>query len=164
MNPAADLLKMKFPDDVVEVVEFKDETTVIVKPGNIVAILTALRDDPEVSFRYLSVVAGIDYGAAASPRFAVFYNLYSHKNHNRLNVKSFLDNDVAPVIDSVVKVFATANWHERETFDLYGIKFAGHPDQRRLLMPADWKGFPLRKDYPLRGFPEQIDYPFLKKD
>uniref|UniRef100_A0A7C5EVV9 NADH-quinone oxidoreductase subunit C n=1 Tax=Desulfobacca acetoxidans TaxID=60893 RepID=A0A7C5EVV9_9BACT len=150
MHPAAELLKSKFPSEVVEVMEFRGDTTVVIKPGRIKEIGLFLRDDPTVAFRYLSVVAGIDY-FPQSPRFAVVYNLYSHKNHNRLTLKAYLESDTAPVIDSVTSIWATADWHEREAYDLLGIKFRGHPGLKRILLPQDWKGFPLRKEYPQRG-------------
>lgn len=150
MNDALELLKAKFPDEVVEVTEFRVETYITVKPGRIVEICRTLRDDPETSFKYLSVIAGMDY-SPQSPRFGVVYHLYSHKNKNRLALKTFLEDDVAPAVDSVVSVWSTANWHEREAYDLLGIRFKGHPDLRRILMPTNWVGHPLRKDYPLKG-------------
>ena len=79
------------------------------------------------------------------------YNLYSHRYHNRITLKTFLADDAAPAVDSVVPVWSTANWHEREAYDMMGIRFKGHPDLRRILMPQDWVGHPQRKDYPLRG-------------
>jgi NADH-quinone oxidoreductase subunit C len=150
MHVAVDLLKKQFPSEIVEVVEHRGDTTVVVKPGRIRDICRFLRDDPNVSFKYLSVIAGLDY-APQSPRFAVAYNLYSHKNHDRLTLKAYLESDTAPVIDSVVPVWSTADWHEREAFDLFGIKFKGHPNLKRILMPQDWSGHPLRKEYPTRG-------------
>ena len=150
MSAAVDLLQTKFPDEVLEVVEFRGETTIVIKPGRLVDICTALRDDPETSFKYLSMVAGLDF-LPQSPRFGVVYNLYSHKNHNRITLKTMLADDAAPVVDSVVPVWSTANWHEREVYDMMGIRFHGHPDLRRILMPHDWVGHPQRKDYPLRG-------------
>lgn len=150
MNAAVALLQKNFPEEVVEVLEFRGETTIIVKPGRIVEICRLLRDDPETSFRYLSMIAGMDY-APQSPRFGVVYTLYSHKNKNRLTLKASLADDLAPAVDSVTSVWSTANWHEREAYDLFGIRFQGHPDLRRILMPGDWVGHPLRKDYPLRG-------------
>ena len=150
MNKAAELLQEKFPEEVVEVTEFRGETTITVKPDRIVDICRTLRDTPQTYFRYLSMVAGMDY-LPQSPRFGVVYNLYSHRNHNRVTLKALLPNDANPVIDSVVPVWSTANWHEREAYDLVGIRFRGHPDLRRILMPGDWVGHPLRKDYPLRG-------------
>lgn len=150
MHPAAELLRSKFPSEVVEVTEFRGDTTVVVKPGRIREIGLFLRDEPALSFKYLSMVAGIDY-FPQSPRFAVVYNLYSHKDHRRLTLKAYLESDTAPVIDSLASVWATADWHEREAYDLLGIKFRGHPGLKRILLPQDWKGHPLRKEYPQRG-------------
>jgi len=150
MNKAAELLQEKFPEEVVEVTEFRGETTITVKPGRIVDICKALRDAPQTSCRYLSMIAGMDY-LPQSPRFGVVYTLYSHRYHNRVTLKTLLADDNSPAIDSVVPVWTTANWHEREAYDLLGIRFRGHPDLRRILMPNDWVGHPLRKDYPLRG-------------
>jgi NADH-quinone oxidoreductase subunit C len=92
----------------------------------------------------------MDY-SPASPRFGLVYNLYSHKHHGRITLKARLADDLAPAIDSVAKVWSTAIWHEREAYDMMGIRFKGHPDLRRILMPGDWVGHPQRKDYPLRG-------------
>ncbi len=150
MSAAVDLLQKKFPQEVVEVVEFRGETTIVVKPERLVDICTALRDDAETSFRYLSMIAGLDF-LPQSPRFGLVYNLYSHKNHNRVTLKTRLADDAAPVVDSVVPVWSTANWQEREVYDMMGIRFKGHPDLRRILMPGDWVGHPQRKDYPLKG-------------
>jgi NADH-quinone oxidoreductase subunit C len=150
MSAAVNLLQEKFPDELLEVVEFRGETTIVVKPGRLVDICRALRDDPETSFRYLSMIAGMDY-LPQSPRFGLVYNLYSHKNHNRITLKTLLADDAAPLTHSVTPVWSTANWHEREVYDMMGIRFQGHPDLRRILMPTDWVGHPQRKDYPLRG-------------
>jgi NADH-quinone oxidoreductase subunit C len=149
MHKAVELLQEKFPEEVVEVIEFRDDTTVVVKPGRIIDICKTLRDDSSVSFKYLSVIAAIDYHPQ-SPRFAVVYNLYSHRYHDRITIKAFLD-DASPLIDSVTSVWSTADWHEREAYDLMGIKFKGHPNLKRILLTQDWKGFPLRKEYPQRG-------------
>jgi NADH-quinone oxidoreductase subunit C len=150
MKQAVALLEEKFADEVVEVVEFRGDTTVEVKPDRIVEIMTALRDGHDTGFKYLSMIAGMDY-SPASPRFGVVYNLYSHKHHGRITLKARLADDLAPAIDSVAKVWSTANWHEREACDMMGIRFNGHPDLRRILMPGDWVGHPQRKDYPLKG-------------
>lgn len=150
MSAAVDLLQEKFPDEVVEVVEFRGDTTIVVKPERIVEICRTLKDDHVTAFKYLSMIAGMDY-LPQSPRFGLVYNLYSHKNHDRITLKTLLADDAAPVADSVTSVWSTANWHEREIYDMMGIRFKGHPDLRRLLMPGDWVGHPQRKDYPLKG-------------
>lgn len=150
MSAALDRVQRQFPDELLEVVEFRGDTTLVIKPGRLVEICRALRDDPETSFRYLSMIAGLDF-LPQSPRFGVVYNLYSHKNHNRITLKTLLADDAAPLVDSVTPVWSAANWHEREVYDMMGIRFKGHPDLRRILMPPDWVGHPQRKDYPLRG-------------
>jgi len=150
MKQAVALLEEKFPDEVVEVVEFRGDTTIEVKPERIVDICTALKDGHDTGFKYLSMIAGMDY-SPASPRFGVVYALYSHKHHDRITLKTRLADDQAPAIDSVAKVWSTANWHEREIYDMMGIRFSGHPDLRRILMPGDWVGHPQRKDYSLKG-------------
>jgi NADH-quinone oxidoreductase subunit C len=150
MKQAVALLEEKFPAEVVEVVEFRGDTTIEVKPELIVEIMTALKDGHDTGFKYLSMIAGMDY-SPDSPRFGVVYNLYSHKHHNRVTLKTRLADDLAPAIDSVSKVWSTAIWHEREAYDMMGIRFNGHPDLRRILMPTEWVGHPQRKDYPLKG-------------
>ena len=150
MSAAVDLLQEKFADEVVAVVEFRGDTTIVVKPGRIVEICRALKDDHGTAFKYLSMIAGMDY-LPQSPRFGLVYNLYAHKNHNRITLKTLLTDDQAPASASVSAVWPTAIWHEREIYDLMGIRFHGHPDLRRILMPGDWVGHPQRKDYPLRG-------------
>lgn len=151
MKQAVALLEEKFPDEVVEVVEFRGDTTIEVKPERIVDICTALKNGHDTGFKYLSMIAGMDY-SPASPRFGLVYNLYSHKHHGRITLKARLADDQAPAIDSVGKVWSTALWHEREAYDMMGIRFNGHPDLRRILTPGDWVGHPQRKDYPLRGY------------
>jgi len=150
IHAAAESLSARFPEEVVEIKEFRGDTTVTVKPERIREICFFLRDHPETPFKYCSVVAGIDY-YPASPRFAVVYNLYCHKDHSRLTLKAYLRDDAAPVIDSVTPVWNGADWHERETFDMFGIRFKGHPNLKRILMPEGWVGYPLRKEYPQRG-------------
>jgi len=145
-------VKAQFPDEVVDTDEFRGDTTIIIRPEKITEICTLLRDDPETGFRYLSSISAVDY-QPASPRYAVVYHLYSHGSHQRVALKACCADDEAPSIPSVVSVWNTANWHERECYDLMGIKFVGHPDLRRILTPAECEGYyPLRKDYPVRGY------------
>lgn len=114
--------------------------------GDLVEVLTWLRDDAATRMDYLSSVTAVDWTARA-PRFDVVYHLYSIALNHRLTVKTGCD-ECAP---SVVEIWPAADWLERETYDLYGIEFLGHPDLRRIFLPEDWDGFPLRKDYPLEG-------------
>jgi len=149
-NDIAEKIKEKFPDQVIEVVEFRDQVSVIVKRGQIVGILRFLHDDPLLSFDHLQDLTAVDYIKKKEIRFEVVYNLYSIRYRHKIRIRAQVpEND--PKIDSVVPIWAGANWHERECYDMFGILFTGHPDLRRILMPEDWEGFPLRKDYPLKG-------------
>ena len=96
-------------------------------------------------------------GADYKDRFEVVYHLYSMENKHKITLKATVDRN-NPEIDSVAGIWATADWHERECYDLVGIKFIGHPDRRRILMPEDWEGHPLRKDYPLKGYEGDQDW------
>lgn len=140
-------LKEKFSAAVLGVAEFREETTVTVKKEDIVAISTFLKE--ELGYNFLCDLCGVDYLGEA-PRFMVVYNLYNIATKDRLRVKVPVE-ESDPRVDSVIGVWGTANWHERECWDLMGISFNNHPDLRRILMPADWEGHPLRKDYPLQG-------------
>ena len=108
-----------------------------------------LAGDKELAFTFLSSVTGMDR-FPIEPRFELNYNLLSLSRRESLCLRVRLAGD-APTIESVVPVWPTANWHEREIFDLFGIRFEGHPNLRRMLLPDDWEGFPLRKDYPTEG-------------
>lgn len=140
-------LKGKFTASVLEVAEFRGETTVVVKKDDVVAICTYLKKGE--GFNFLTDLCGVDY-LGKSPRFMVVYHLYNIKTHERLRLKVPVE-ERAPQVDTVSGVWATANWLERECWDLMGISFNHHPDLRRILMPEDWKGHPLRKDYPVQG-------------
>ena len=134
---------------------FREQTRVWVPREQIVAVCRALRD--EHGFVMLDAQSAVDYWPQQDPRFKVFYQLYSLEDHVRLEVRVAVPgND--PVVPSIVEVFPNANWHEREIWDMFGIRFDGHPDPRRILMPYDWEGHPLRKDYPL-GY-EEVQFTF----
>ncbi|WP_321367001.1 NADH-quinone oxidoreductase subunit C [uncultured Desulfuromusa sp.] len=146
-------LKAKFPAEVLDVVEFRGETTVTVKKEQIVDICMFMRDN--FGYNLLCDLCGVDYMGQA-PRFMVVYNLYNITTKERFRIKAPVAEEGAN-IDTVSTVWGTANWHERECWDLLGIKFNNHPDLRRILMPADWEGHPLRKDYPVQG-PDREPY------
>jgi NADH-quinone oxidoreductase subunit C len=118
---------------------------VIIAKEDIVGVCRILQENPLLYFDMLSCVTGIDNGPEAGT-MEIAYNLYSIPFDVHLMVKTVVPRD-SPRIDSVSVIWKTANWHEREIFDLYGIHFINHPDLRRILLPADWEGFPLRKDY-----------------
>jgi len=135
------------------------EVTLVVDPKHLFATMTALRDVARLRFETLIDVCGVDYsthgnGTREGPRFAVVYHLLSLSNNQRIRVRSFAADDDFPVVPSVVDVWPSANWFEREAFDLYGIVFDGHPDLRRLLTDYGFVGHPFRKDFPLSGHVE----------
>ena len=147
----ASLLRANFADTVVEIKEALGEITVIAKRAGLLALLTYLRDEPKLRFNYLSDIGGVDLGEFAAPRFAVAYQLYSLDHNHRLRVKVLLDEDDAS-LPTACGIWKAANWLEREIYDMFGVNFENHPDLRRILMPADYEGYPLRKDFPLKGY------------
>ncbi len=150
----AEKVKEKFPDEVVDITHFSDQVSVIVRKDRIVDICRYLHDDAELHFDYLSDLCGVDYLGKKTPRFEVVYNLYSIKYRHRIRLKAQVSEE-SPEIDSVISVWRSADWHEREAYDMFGITFEGHPDLRRILMPEDWEGHPLRKDYPLNDLEKE---------
>ena len=158
MNAAIlEQLKNRFGDAVLEANEFRDELTVVVPKERIVEICRFLKEDAQLQFDFLADVCGIDM-YTPSKRFGVIYNLYSLKNRNRIRLKLFTEEE-DPKVPTMTGVFGTANWHERETFDMFGIVFEGHPDLRRVYMPDDFEHYPLRKDFPLMGIPGSLFLP-----
>jgi len=140
------------------------EVTLTIRAVDLIEAMTLLRDRPELRFEQLIDVCGVDYGSfgkaawdgepsesGARPRFAIVYHLLSLANNWRLRVRAFADDDEMPVIESVINIWPSANWFEREAFDLYGIVFTGHPDLRRILTDYGFIGHPFRKDFPLSG-------------
>ncbi len=153
-----DLIRQAVPGAAIELLPSVDMPTVSVDRDHIVDVLRVLRDAPELQFAFLADVTAVD-SHPASPRFAIVYHLaclgeaYATSTPaapaRRLRVKVAVPGD-DPWIHTATSVYPTANWLEREVFDLFGIHFEGHPDLRRILMPEDWEGFPLRKDYPVQ--------------
>ncbi len=143
-----DTLKARFGD---AVVEFQGEgfgpPFVVVSPKSILDVARLLRDDPGLAFDSLMCLSGVDY----KDRFAVAYHLHSLRAKHRIGIKVFLPKD-APSLPSVDSVWPAANFMEREAYDLYGIVFEGSRDLRRILLPEDWEGHPLRKDYKYPDF------------
>jgi NADH-quinone oxidoreductase subunit C len=142
-------LREKNADWVVGVAEGHGEVTVTVPAGSIVEACEFLK--LEQGFDMLADLCGADRGPEEDPRFEVNYHLFSTTHYDRLRLKVLLSED-DPTVPTVSTLWKTADWHERETYDLVGVKFAGHPDLRRILLPSDFDGHALRKDYPLRGY------------
>ncbi len=130
--------------------EFRGELTITVASENLRRVCDYLRSDAELQFTFLSDVTGVDR-FPIEPRFELNYHLLSIPHRRGVRVKARVSGQ-NPVIDSVTSVWPTANWHEREIFDLFGVRFEGHPDLSRILLPDDWEGHPLRKDYPVEGY------------
>jgi len=145
------VVRDRFAGTVEEVVEAVGEVTVIVKREGLIELMQWLKGEPGLLFNYLSDISGLDLGEFATPRFVVAYQLYSIDHNHRLRVKVFVGEDDAKV-PSVSGIWKTANWHEREIYDMFGVEFDGHPDLRRILMPVDYEGHPLRKDFPIKGY------------
>ena len=139
------------PDWVTEVIEALGEVTAVVPAAHIVDVCSTLKSGADSKFDFLADLCGADRGIEEEPRFEVNYHLFSTTRHHRLRLKVLLD-EASARVPSVTGVWRTANWHERETFDLFGVVFEGHPDLRRILLPDDWQGHALRKDFPLRGY------------
>jgi len=134
------------------VADLKDtfgEVTITIPRESIVDVCWVLKT--KHGFDMLADLNGADRGPEEDPRFEVIYHLFSTKHFNRLRLKVLLSED-EPNVPTVVTVWKTANWHERETFDMFGVIFDGHPNLRRILLPSDFDGHALRKDYPLRGY------------
>lgn len=138
------------PRAITEVIESKGETTIVVTAADLLRVSEYLSTDSALLFSFLSDISAVDR-FPLEPRFEINYHLVSLEKQARLRLKVLLPGR-EPVVSSVTPVWPTANWHERETFDLFGIRFEGHPDLRRILMPDEWEGYPLRKDYPVTGF------------
>lgn len=147
-----ELLKEKFPDAIEEVAYFSGEVTARIRKDRLIEVCRFLKDERRSQLDLLSDLSALDFPKEAL-RFEINYHLYSVAHRHRIRIKiRIADGESVPTVS---EVWATANWHEREAFDLFGIAFSGHPDLTRILLPDDWKGHPLRKEYPLEGFPEQ---------
>ena len=150
-SPLVTAFQREHPGWVSEVIEALGETTVIVPREKILEICTFLKSWSETRFDFLADLCGADRGVEEEPRFEVNYHLFSTSKYHRWRLKVLL-NEENVHLESVTSIWRTANWHERETYDLFGVIFDGHPDLRRILLPEDWQGYSLRKDFPLRGY------------
>ena len=128
----------------------RDEMSIYVERSLIRDVCDLLCQNTDFPFNYLADITCVDW-FPSEPRFEVVYHLLSHSKKERVRLKVRLDGS-SPALDSVTPVWPAANYFEREVFDLFGVRFAGHPYLRRLLMPEDWEGHPLRKDYPVEGY------------
>lgn len=152
LSPAVKAIQDRFAG---QVSEFRDEVTIMVPADKVIAAATVLRD--EFDFDMLSAETAVDYCPQTNPRFHMVYIFYSTKNKVYLTFRAPV-NDDDPRMTTMETVYPNANWREREIWDLFGIHFDGHSDLRRLLLPPNWVGHPLRKDYPL-GY-EEVQFTF----
>ena len=150
-------LNANLPNLQKEFSEYKDELTLQVQKSDIVEVCKILKNDSELSFNHCEDVTAIDW-AKRKNRFTVVYHLFSLKNKFQLVVKVDVDESECNV-DTVSSVWRSANWHEREIYDMYGIKFNNHPDLRRMYMPEEFEYYPLRKDFPVLGIPGSLPLP-----
>ena len=147
MSVIKEKLDQGFTDKIEEIYEFRGDLNVIIKPSDLIEISRFLKSDPDLKFNFLSCITAADYLGLREKRFEVVYIFYSIPFQRRLIVKVRLDEgEEAP---SLTPLWDTANFQEREVYDMFGIKFTGHPDMTRILMDDDWIGYPQRKDFPL---------------
>jgi NADH-quinone oxidoreductase subunit C len=152
-------LEAAFGDRLQSITEALGQLTIIVKASNFSDVALQLRDNRSLGFEQLVDLCGVDYstygdGAYEGPRFASVLHLLSIANNWRLRVRVFAPDDDVPIVPSAVDVWASANWYERESFDLFGIVYEGHPDLRRILTDYGFIGHPFRKDFPVSGYVE----------
>jgi NADH-quinone oxidoreductase subunit C len=157
-----DTLKEKFGADAFATTQFRDNRRVVVKPGQLFAILECLKQ--QCGFDMLVDMTAVDYlkYPDARDRFGVIYALLNTQSGERVYVKTFL-NEPELTLPSAFPLWKGADWMEREVYDMYGIAFTGHPDLRRILMPEEFTSFPLRKDYPMRGRGERHNFPVITR-
>jgi len=150
-------LKDKFPSVEFELTDYRDELTIKFDKKFVVEVCSFLKSDSELQFIWCSDVTAIDW-ATRKNRFTVVYNIFSMKHNFRLRLKADVDESDCS-IDTVTSIWKSANWQEREAYDMYGIKFNNHPDLRRMYMPEEFEYYPLRKDFPLMGIPGSLPLP-----
>ena len=161
-------LAAAFPEDQAKVTVALSEVTAVIPHERLIESMQTLRDRTGLAFATLLDACGVDYsaygnGAYEGPRYAVVYHLLSLAHNARLRVRTFAADDDFPVLPSVIDLWPSANWYEREAFDLFGIMFTGHPDLRRILTDYGFIGHPFRKDFPVSGYVEMRYDPEQKR-
>ncbi|MBI5049053.1 MAG: NADH-quinone oxidoreductase subunit C [Deltaproteobacteria bacterium] len=147
-------IKEKFGQSILDTSIFRDEVTHLIRKESLLEVCKFLKDNSELQFNFLSDIAGIDY-FPQNPRFEVVYHLYSISRKHRVRLK--IKTEDGEAVPSVTTVWSGADWAEREAYDMFGIIFEGHPNLKRIYMPDAWDGFPLRKDYPLKGYKDRYN-------
>lgn len=155
-HPAAGCLRVALSNARIQAILRFGQASITIDRGSIRAAITALRDDPELKYIRLSDISVIDnLERRVTPRFEVVYHLYSYLRSDWVRLRVPIE-ERDEVIPSIASQWPAANWFEREAYDMFGIQFAGHPQLTRILMPDDWEGHPLRKDYPMYG--EDVEF------
>ncbi len=159
-------LEQRFPDEILEIYEYQRQVGILVRRQRIIEICRYLKETPELRLDHLMCLCGVDNLKRPDNenllRFEVVYNLYSVGHRHSIKLRAQIPEET-PEIDSVTPVWCGADWPERECYDLMGIRFKGHPDIRRILLPDTWEGHPLRKEYPLRGETEWPEFDALRQ-
>ena len=161
MNPVAQKIKDRFPEAFLEAIEYRGEQTVVIKRESIVDVARYLHDEPGLEFNQLSDIASVDF-PDREVRFDVVYHLNSINQRQRIRLKAPVPEDDCEIA-SVYPVWRSAGFLEREVYDLMGIRFRGHPDLRRIFLPEDYDGHPLRKEYPMEGKGWRNSFDFLTR-
>ena len=150
-------VKEKFDESVEEISDFRDDLSITIKKDQIINLGKFLKEDPDLQFIMCKDVTAIDW-ATRKKRFTTVYHIYSFKLNYQLRLKTNIDDD-PPTVETISKVWQSANWYERETWDKYGIKFLNHPDLRRMYMPEGFEHHPLKKDFPVLGILGSLPLP-----
>jgi NADH-quinone oxidoreductase subunit C len=146
--PLLPRLRERLGEKILSTEDFRGDETIVIPRENVPEIFRLLKEEPEFAFNFLADLTAVDYWRKKTPRFEVVYHLYSLEHNRRLRVKVPVPEE-DPVVDSLTPLWKGANWLEREAWDMYGIRFRGHPDLRRILLYDAFQGHPLRKDYPV---------------
>lgn len=160
---ALDAVLKKFPEAVVSHHAWRGDETVVLKREHLLEVCTFLRDEPSLDFKMPIDVCGVDYAEHREKRFEVVYHLYSVTQKHRIRLKVELMED-DPVVPSLMPIWRGVDWFEREAWDMYGIRFEGHPNLQRILLYEEFEGHPLRKDYPQRGYQPLMPIPTLSSE
>ena len=157
------VLKEKFPESFLEITDFRDMLTIHIRGEQVLDLLRTLKTDPRFAFNFLAGITAVDHlELGGHTRFAVVYHLLNQYEVQRIVVRAWVDEE-HPSLPSAYSLWKTADWQEREVYDLFGIEFIGHPDLRRIMNPDDFQHHPLRKNYPLQGRGERNKFKVVKR-
>jgi NADH-quinone oxidoreductase subunit C len=157
-HPAVIKLQEKFPHTIIAIEQFRKDITILIKNEHLLEIMQFLHNEPSLHYDHLSSINAVDYlNLPETERYGIIYNLLSYKYNNRITIRILLPEE-NPTIESMYSIWKTADWQEREIYDLLGITFQNHPNLKRIFLPNEYKGHPLRKDYPLKGYGERDKY------